>query len=202
MQDDIKKRTVDLQSTVVVNEAKISESVHEEIYSRTGCANQFCQSLLTNVRDHFLGSAFLAEVGQHQKRSRQPLFARIEQLIDQVRLRAIVTFDHVRDKQVGEPMFRVERLKQLALFDPQDRAARNRSGSRQAERLIGSDAALAQEIAAAEQGDGCFLSLFRDHAEPRPSLLNVEDGVRWLSLRKDGLFRAIVVKGPADARIG
>ncbi len=99
-------------------------------------------------------------------------------------------------------MFCVERMKQLALFNPQDSAACNRSGSCQAERLIRSDAALAQEIAGAEQRDGCFLSLFGDHAEPRPSLLNVEDGVRWLSLRKDGLFRAIVVKGPADARIG
>ena len=187
---------------VVLNQAQFSKLVHEVTYTRPCGADQLSKRLLANFCDNRLGSTFLAKIRQQKKRSCQSLFGRIEQLIDQVRLRAIVTFDHVRDKQVGEPMFRVERLKQLALFDPQDRAARNRSGSRQAERLIGSDAALAQEIAAAEQGDGCFLSLFRDHAEPRPSLLNVEDGVRWLSLRKDGLFRAIVVKGPADARIG
>src|SRR6266481_6210530 len=141
VQDDIKKRTMDLQSTVVVvNEAKLSESVHEEIHSRTGCANQFCQSLLIYARDDFLGSAFLAEVGEYQKRSCQPLFARIEQLIDQVRLRAVVTFDHVRNKQVGESMFRVERLEQAVLFNSQDRAARNCSSSCEPDRLIRGDA--------------------------------------------------------------
>jgi hypothetical protein len=65
-----------LQSpAAVVDETQLSESVHEEVNSRASGANHFCQSLLTYVRDHFLGSALLAESGQDQNRSGQPLFA-------------------------------------------------------------------------------------------------------------------------------
>jgi hypothetical protein len=42
VQDNTKKRAMHLQSTVVVNEAKLSEFVHEEIDSRAGCTNHFC----------------------------------------------------------------------------------------------------------------------------------------------------------------
>ena len=33
VQDHIKKRTVDYQATVVVNQAELSESVHEEVHT-------------------------------------------------------------------------------------------------------------------------------------------------------------------------
>jgi len=58
--------------------------------------------------------------------------------------------------------------------------------------LIRGDASLAQEIAGAEQRDGRFLALFGDHAEPHLSILNEEDSIGMVSLRKDWLFRAIV----------
>ena len=60
----------------------------------------------------------------------------------------------------------------------------------------------AQEIAGAEQRDGCFLALFGDYAESYSPFLNVIDSVRRLSLQKDGLFRAILVNRPSDASIG
>jgi hypothetical protein len=88
--------------------------------------------------------------------------ARIEQLIDQVRLRAVVTFDHVRHKQVGEPMFLVESAQHLRPFNPQDSAVRNCSSACPAEGLIRGDASFAQEIAGAEQRDRCLLALFRE----------------------------------------
>jgi hypothetical protein len=71
-----------VQSTIVCNEAKLSESVHEEIHSWAGCTNHLGQSLLAYVRDDGLQLAFFSEVGQYQKRPRQPLFAGIEHLID------------------------------------------------------------------------------------------------------------------------
>jgi hypothetical protein len=88
------------------------------------------------MRDHILGSAFLAEACQYQKRSCQPLFARIEQLIDQIRLRAVVTVNHVCNKKIRKLMFSVERAQQLALFDPQDTAVRNCGGAYRAKGLI------------------------------------------------------------------
>jgi hypothetical protein len=77
-----------LQSAIALNEAKFPESVHEEIHSWAGCTNHFRQSLLAYIRDHSLGFAFFPEASQYQKRSGQPFLARIEQLIDQVRLSA------------------------------------------------------------------------------------------------------------------
>jgi hypothetical protein len=76
-------------------------------------------SLLTHVWRYRLGRVFFAEAGQYYERSRQALFARIEQLIDQVRLSAVVSFDRVRNKQVGELVFRVEGAQHLFPFNPQ-----------------------------------------------------------------------------------
>lgn len=56
------------------------------------------------------------------------------------------------------------------------------------ERLVGSDATFAHEIAGAEQRDGCFLALFGDYAESYSPFRNVIDSVRSLSLQKDGCF--------------
>ena len=98
-----------LQSTIVMNEAQLSESVHEEIHSRACGADHFGESLLAYVRHHRFRPAFFSEAGQHQERSCQPLFARIEQLIDEICLRAVVSFHEVANKHVGKLVFMVER---------------------------------------------------------------------------------------------
>jgi len=50
VQDNVKKRAIHLQPVVVVDEAQLSEFVHEEIYSSTSCADHFRQSFLTHLR--------------------------------------------------------------------------------------------------------------------------------------------------------
>src|SRR6185437_9432336 len=69
---------------VVIDEAQLSEPVHEEANSRAGSAHHLCQSLLTNLRNHSLRRAFLTKVGKQQKDSGQPLFTRIEKLVNQI----------------------------------------------------------------------------------------------------------------------
>src|ERR1019366_6818012 len=67
-------------SAVIVDEAQFSEPVHEEADPRTGGADHFCQHLLTDLGNYGLRFAFLAKMGEQQKGSGQPLFARIEAL--------------------------------------------------------------------------------------------------------------------------
>ena len=68
MENDIKQRTVDLQSALraagVVNETQLPEPVHEEAYARTGGAYHFSQCLLTDLGDYGFGNAILAKVGE------------------------------------------------------------------------------------------------------------------------------------------
>jgi hypothetical protein len=75
---------VDLQPAIVVNESQFPEPVHEEAHPRAGCADHFGQHLLTDLGDYHLGFAFLAKTSEQQEDAGQPLFAGIEELIDQV----------------------------------------------------------------------------------------------------------------------
>src|SRR5689334_23088002 len=83
-QDDREQRAVDLQSTVVVDEAQLPEPVHEVTDAGPRGAHHRGESLLAHLRNDGLRPRVLAEVRQQQKSPRQSLFARIEELVDQV----------------------------------------------------------------------------------------------------------------------
>src|SRR5260370_42035319 len=105
-------------------------------------------------------------------------------------------------KNIGEPVFFAKRAHHLLIFNFQDFALRNRSSGCHADGLIRGDTSFAHEIAGAEQCDSCFLALLGDHAEPYSAVLNVIHSIRWLSLRKDGLFQTILTNSPPDATFG
>ena len=69
------------QSTVVVNKTESSEFVHEEVHPGAGGTNHLRQRLLAHQRNHGLGRVILSEASQYEKRSCEPFFAGIEQLI-------------------------------------------------------------------------------------------------------------------------
>ena len=84
---------MDLQAlAIVVDKAKFSKLVHEMAHARTRRSDHFGKQLLVYLCDDWLGSAVFAEIGKHQKRARQALLARIEQLIDQVLFNPDCTF--------------------------------------------------------------------------------------------------------------
>jgi hypothetical protein len=66
VKDDIEQRTMHLKpaALAVVNEAKLSEPVHEEAHPRPGRADHLGERLLTDVGDNRFGRAFLAEMSQ------------------------------------------------------------------------------------------------------------------------------------------
>ena len=60
---------------VVFDEAQFSKAIHEKTHPGSGCANHLSQYLLADPGNHRLGFAFLAELGEQQQNSSQPLFA-------------------------------------------------------------------------------------------------------------------------------
>ncbi len=85
VQNDIQQRAVDLQSAIVIDEAQFTEFIHERAHPRSRRANHFRERLLADLCNDWLRFTLLAEVREKKKSPRQALFARIEQLIDEVR---------------------------------------------------------------------------------------------------------------------
>ena len=109
MEHDVEQRTVNFQTAVIVNQTELSESIHKEVHSRSGCADHFRQGFLAYFRNYVLRSSFFAKVGQQQKRPRQPLLSRVEELINQVCLSVVVAANEICNKQARKSL----RLKRL-----------------------------------------------------------------------------------------
>ena len=75
VQNDVQQRTVDLDTSVVPNEAEFSKFVHEETHACPCPSDHFRQRLLANFRDHRLRCLFRAEVCQQQEHASKTLLA-------------------------------------------------------------------------------------------------------------------------------
>ena len=92
-----------------------------------------------------LRRVFLAEIRQDEQRPSQPLFARIEELIDQVRLDPAVARQKMRREQLAKRGLVMEDFDHLGLAHPHDLAFDHCPGRRQPQRLP-DQAALAEEL--------------------------------------------------------
>ena len=77
---------MDFEFSVIFDEAQFAEFVHEKADARSGRADHLRQRFLTELSHDRLRPAFLAEICKQKEKSGETLFARIEQLIDQVRV--------------------------------------------------------------------------------------------------------------------
>jgi hypothetical protein len=101
----------------------------------------------------------------------------------------------VRHEQLGEFRLALKHANDLRLSDPHDHAIRDCNYRSQAERLA-SQAALAKEITlSVESNDRLFPSLGNDR-DFNLSALDVEDGVRRVTLREHQLIFAITRYSP------
>ena len=75
---------MDLDLSIVADEAQFAEFVHEETHAGSGRADHLSQRFLTDMGIDGGRVAFLAEIRQQEKKSCETLFARIEQLVDQL----------------------------------------------------------------------------------------------------------------------
>jgi hypothetical protein len=69
---------MNLDRSVIGNEAKFAEFIHEKADPGACCADHFRQRFLTNMRRDGLWAAFLSEIGQEQEKAREPFLTRIK----------------------------------------------------------------------------------------------------------------------------
>ena len=105
MQDDAQQRAVHLEVSVIFDEAHAAEFVHEGADAGSGRADHFGEGFLANFCDDRRRATILAEISEEQKKSRKPLLAGIEELINQIRFHTNVTREQIRHEEFGEGKF-------------------------------------------------------------------------------------------------
>src|ERR1700686_3044919 len=158
MQNDIQQGAVNLQVPVVVDEAQLAEFIHEEAHARSCRADHFCEHFLADLGNNRLRLTLLAKVRQDKKHPSQTLFARIEQLINQIRLNPDIARQKVRHEFFGKFRLVVEYTDHGGFIEARNQAFRHSRCSRHAQELPG-QASLAKEIARAEDCNNGLLSL-------------------------------------------
>src|SRR3979411_484255 len=89
-----------LDFSVVFDEAQFAEFVHEKAHPRSGRANHLRQRFLTERSHDRLRLAFLPEICKQKEKPSETLFARIEQLVDQVLFDSAVPSQQIRHEQL------------------------------------------------------------------------------------------------------
>jgi hypothetical protein len=99
VQNHVQQGIMDLKSSVVFDKTQFAKFVHEKAYARSGRADHLRQRFLTELSHDRLRPAFLAEICQQKEKPGEALFARIEQLIDQVLFNSTVPIQQIRHEQ-------------------------------------------------------------------------------------------------------
>jgi hypothetical protein len=86
VQDNTQEGSVDVQPAVVMNEAQLSEFIHEKIDPGASCPDHLCQRLLRNFGDHFVRLVLHAISSEKQQRAGQAFLAGVKELINQILL--------------------------------------------------------------------------------------------------------------------
>jgi len=186
MQNHIEKRAVDFQVAIVADQAQFTEPVHEKAYAGSRRADNVREHFMAELGNHRLRPAFLAELRKDEKKPSQALLAGIEQLIDQVCLDPDVARQEMCHESLGKPLLVVKKANHGRLFQPHDPAVLHCRGCRHAPGLP-SQASLAAEIAGSKDCNDCFFPLLGQHGELHLALLDIENRICRLALRKDDL---------------
>jgi len=187
VKDDAEEGAIDLQAAVVFDEAELAEFVHEEIDAGAGGADHFGKHFLRDLGKDVFGFIFLAVAGEEKEGAGEALFAGIEELVDEIFLDANVAREHVGDEAIGEGMLGVKDANHFLLFDDEDGGGSDGGGGGDAVGLSG-EAAFAEEVARAENGDDGFFAGFVDDGEADAAFLDVKNVGAEIALGKDGLF--------------
>src|SRR5450631_576241 len=156
---------------------------------------------LTRDRVVPLRLAFLAKVRQQQEQPGKAFFTRIEQLIHEVCFDAEGPAKKMRDEHLGERGFLMDHPDDSGFFQPHDDRLRQRRDRRYSPRLAGKTS-FAEEFVRSMNCDNCFLALLRNDGELHLAVLEEEDRIRRVSLRKDDLVTAVRTNAPALADLG
>jgi hypothetical protein len=180
---------VDADAAVVLDEAELSEAIHEEADARAGGADHLGEGLLGDGRDEGLGFAGLAELGHEEEGAGEAFFAGVEELIDEVSLGSHAAGEQEANEEVGEGVLLVEDADHLIAIDL-ERGAGGEGGSGGHAQAAGraGDRLLPDKVAGNDVGDGGFLAFVRDDGELGAAALEEEDAVAIGSLSEEDAF--------------
>jgi len=184
VQNDVQKRLMDADAAVVVDEPELPEPIHKEAHPRACGSNHLGKRLLRYFRDEGLGFGCLAELGHQEQNPRQPLFARVEELVDKISLRANALGQQKTDEHVGESVLLVHHPNHFIAVDLQCSAGRNGGRGCHPHADSANNGFLADEFARGEQRDSSLLAGCRYYGELRASGLKVKNTIRRISLCK------------------
>jgi len=105
-----------VKATIVFNEAKSSEFIHEEINPGARGPNHFRQSLLRYLGKRFMRLAFLAILSKQQESPGQPFLAGVKELINRILLDSNVPRKHISQEAVGELLLSMENTNHFLFF--------------------------------------------------------------------------------------
>src|ERR1700730_12080770 len=178
---------MNLQPTLaIVNEAYLSEPIHEKTDSRPGCAYHFCEGLLTHLGDYSLGHAFLAEMSKQQKNTGESFLAGIEKLVNQIRFVSNVPCQQICHEHVRKLMFPVKHFHHGLLIDSHHRAI-GQCGCGAHAKWLPCKATFSEESALVQNAYCGFLPDLRDNCEYYLSFLYVKNSIGRVALSKDRL---------------
>jgi hypothetical protein len=187
---------------VVGNEPQLTETIHEEIDTRPGCANHLRQHFLTHSGNDLFRSFFFAKLRQKKKNSGQPFFAGIEELIHQVFLNPGVTGQKMGNENIRKFVLLAEGSHHFFPVNFEQNAGHDCDGTGHAQRVRCGNAFFATKLTVAQQGDGCFFPRPGYYAKPDPATLNIEDTVGSITLGESPLFAAKMKNRSAQAAGG
>ena len=172
---------------VVLDEAQLPEFVHEKIDPGPRCANHPRQHLLRYSGKQLLRMARRAIARQQQQSARQPFFAGVEELVDQVRFDSGVSRKHISNEAVGEIAFPMEYANHLVFLDHEHGGGRNRGCRSHANGLAGKTP-FPKKIARSQNCYNGFLSGLIDYSKLHTAFLNVQNILRGIALPEDDVF--------------
>ena len=119
MGDSSKKRAVDVQFAVGVDEAQLPKLVCEYVDPRPSRPNRFCQSLMGDFGNRTLRFSVLAIARKQQESPRQLPFAGVEVLNYQGLLDSGVAWDQTGDETIRERSVLVKEPQAFRFFHAQ-----------------------------------------------------------------------------------
>lgn len=132
------------------------------------------------------GSILLAEIREQQQQASQPLFAGIEELIDQVFLDAAVAGQQIGHEHFRKRRFVMKRREHGRLGDCGDQAVFQGGRGRDAYRMT-VHAPFPEELADPQNSDNCLLALLGYDDDLDPAFLNIEYTVCRITLGENDL---------------
>lgn len=200
-EEDVEQGLVHADAVVVLDVAELAEAVHEGADAGAGAADHAGQGLLRDGGEERLGLAGLAVLGEREQQAGEAFFGAVEELVDEIGLRAHAAFEKERGEEVGKSLLFAHDAEELLARDAKGGAGGDGHGCCDAGRWLGHHGPLAEEVARSDKSDGGFATGRGDHGDLGAALLEVVDGIGGISLGEEPAVFFEVVDGAARSRL-